>query len=64
MSEVQAADARGGPHGKRFGDEHSSVLFHVEQAPQRSFFGMVGASGVAGTWPDSAILLLDQVGAA
>src|ERR1700761_434096 len=61
MSEVEAADAGAGPHGERFGDEHSGVGLDVEKAPESSLFGVVGAGGVAGGGTDAAIFFVDEI---
>ena len=60
MSEVEAADAGAGPHRERFGDEHAGVGLDVEQSPERAFFGVVGAGGVAGGGTDAAIFFVDE----
>ncbi len=60
MSKIKPTHARPRPHRKRFGEYHSSVGPHVEQAPKRAFLSMVRARGIACSRPDSTILLMDQ----
>src|ERR1700723_3663432 len=61
MGEVEAADARAGPHGEGLREEHAGALLHVEELPQRPLFGVVRARGVAGGGADPAVLLGDEL---
>ena len=61
VGEVEAADARAGPHGERLGDQHAGVRLDVEQAPERALLGVVGAGGIAGGRADAAILFVDEL---
>ena len=45
MGEVQAADARAGPHGAAFGQLNAGVLFSVEQLPSVHFSVWSGQAG-------------------
>ena len=60
VGEVEAADAGAGPHGEGLGDLHAGVGLDVEQAPDGSLLGVVGAGGVAGGGADAAILFVDE----
>src|SRR5438132_14413738 len=59
VREIKPADAGAGPHGAAFGKPNASVALDVQQLPERPFFGMVRASGIAGGRPDAPILLAD-----
>src|SRR5690242_12992907 len=61
MCEVESADAGAGPHGERLCDLHAGVGLHVEQTPERSFLSVVRARRITRRWPDSAILLVNQI---
>ena len=41
--------------------QHSGVLLHIEQAPERALLGVVGAGGVAGGGTDAAIFFVDEI---
>ena len=60
MREVEAGDARGGPHRIALGelDPHRG---RVEQREQRALAGVVGAGGIAERGADAAVALGDQV---
>src|ERR1700678_1870140 len=58
MSEIETAYARTGPHRKRFGNQHSSVRFHIKQTPERTLFCVIRACRVTRGGPDSPVLLL------
>ncbi len=61
MREVEAADAGARPHRERLGQQHAGLLLDVEQPPEGSLLGVIGAGGVAGRRTDAAVLLLDEL---
>ena len=61
MREVESAHAAAGPHGKALRELDAGVLFHVEQLPQGSFLGVVGAGGITRRRSDAAIFFLDEI---
>ena len=59
MPDIEARHGTSRVHGETFRQANMRIRFDMKQIKQMAFFCMVGAGGVAGGRPDSAMPLIN-----